>query len=51
MENYLQNVTINSNTYNSVNGEYRKNCWDGHDTLEKYRRLLSYEQGINKYLD
>ena len=26
MENYLQNVTINSNTYNSVNGEYRKNC-------------------------
>ena len=26
MDNYLQNVTIDSNTYDSENGEYRKNC-------------------------
>jgi rubrerythrin len=31
--------------------EFRENCWDGHDTVEKYRRLLSYEHGINRYLD
>lgn len=38
--------------------EYKENKWDGHTTIEKYKRLLSYKQGINraehpleKYLD
>ena len=63
MENYLQNVTINSNTYNSVNGEYRKNCCrmtikakDGESEVRYYRSpngfsyQLMYVLGPKEYL-
>lgn len=31
--------------------KFKPNVWDGHDTFEKYKRLLSYRCGINRYLD
>ena len=31
--------------------EFKPNVWDGHDTFQKYKRLLSYRCGINRYLE
>ncbi len=64
MENYLKRIKINANKYNSVNGEYRKNCCSliitdpktGNSTSyyrcpDGFSFRLSYKLDDNKYLD